>query len=324
MMHRIKHVISLIMAMFLLASGTVLAQKYPSKSVRIVVPNAPGGPSDLVARVLAQKLSEAWGQAVVVDNRPGAGTNLGTEAVVKSAPDGYTLLLVGSTISVNRSLYTNIPFDPITDLAPISMVASTPTVLIVPPNFPANSVAELVQLAKRQPGRLNFASTGVGFTSHLEGEMLNMQAGTKITHIPYRSASQVYTALMTNEVAFYFDGPHVLTTHVRAGKLKALAVTGKTRSSIAPDLPTMVEAGFPEFVVVAWFGTFAPAGTHHDIVSLINAELGRALREPDVQQALNSAGYAPVGTTPEQLASQLKNDVKRWADLIKATGIKAQ
>lgn len=308
----------------LLAAGAAVAQTYPSRPVRIVVPNAPGGPSDLTARVLSQKLSDAWGQAVLVDNRAGAGGNIGLDAVAKSAPDGYTLLLTGSgSIAINPSMYANIPFDPIKDFAPVSLVVSTPLVLAVSPHIPANSVAELVRLAKSQPGRLNYASTGIGNNSHLIAEMLSLQAGIKLVHVTYRSIPQAYAGLMTGEVAILFDTTNILG-QVRAGKLKALAVTGKTRSALAPELPTMMESGLPDFEATAWFGVFAPAGTTPGIVTLVNAELERALEKADVRQKLTGVGFEVVGGSPERLDAQLKADLVRWATLIKAAGIKAQ
>jgi tripartite-type tricarboxylate transporter receptor subunit TctC len=310
-------------AVFIVALQGAHAQTFPEKTVRIIVPNAAGGPSDLVGRLLAQKLTETWGQAVIVENRVGAGGAIGVDAVAKAAPDGYTLLVTNSApIVVNQSLYARIPYDPIKDLAPVSLLASAPMVLTVPAGFPADSVADLIRIAKAEPGKLNFGSLGNGTAPHLAGEMFKAQTGIDILHVPYRSVPQVYAALMVGELSIFFDVTSALA-QVRGGKVKALAVTGKTRTGLAPQIPTLDESGLPDYEIIAWYGLLGPAGISQEIRARVHAGTMHALGQPDVKAKLNAIGFEVVGDTPEKFASHIRTESSRWAQVIRKAGIKA-
>lgn len=312
----------LVATVFILALQSAHAQTFPSKTVRIIVPNAAGGPSDLVGRLLAQKLAEGWGQAVIVENRVGAGGNIGVDAVAKATPDGYTLLVTNSApIVVNQSLYAKIPYDPIKDLAPVSLLASAPMVLTVPPGFPANSVAELIRIAKTEPGKLTFGSLGNGTAPHLAGEMLKAQAGIDILHVPYRSVPQMHVALMVGEVSMFFDVTSVLA-QVRAGKMKALAVTSRMRTGLAPQIPTLAESALADYEIIAWYGLLAPAGISQEIKARLHADTMRVLGQPDVKSKLNGIGFEVVGDTPEKFSAHIQTESSRWANLIRTAGIK--
>ena len=299
------------------------AQTFPTKPVRMIIPNATGGPSDLVGRVLAQKLAESWGQSVVVDNRVGAGGNIGVDAVAKAAPDGYTILVTNSApIVVNQSLYAKVPYDAIRDLTAISLLANSPQILLVPAASPANSVADLIRIAKAEPGKLTFASLGNGTAPHLNGEMFKMQAGVDMLHIPYRSTPQVEAALLVNEVSVFF-GPTTSMQHVQAGKMKALGVTTKTRASVAPNLPTLAELGLPDFEMSGWYGLLGPAGLRGELLAKIHGDSVRVLGTPDMRAKLHGIGFDVVGDSPEHFAAHIKAESARWAAVVKAAGIKA-
>ena len=313
----------LIAAAALLAACIAQAQSFPTKPVRMIIPNATGGPSDLVGRVLAQKLSEAWGQSVVVDNRVGAGGNIGVDAVAKAAPDGYTILVTNSApIVVNQFLYAKVPYDAIRDLTAISMLANSPQILLVPIASPANSLMDLIRIAKDQPGKLTFASLGSGTAPHLNGEILKMQAGVDMLHIPYRSTPQVEAALLVNEVSVFF-GPTSSMQHVLAGKIKALGVTSKIRTPIAPNLPTLAESGLPDFEARSWYGLLGPAGLGGELLAKIHGDTIRVLGSADMRAKLQGIGFDMVGDTPEQFAAHIKTESARWAAVVKAAGIKA-
>ena len=318
-----RHCIRFAAAVLAFVAAGAHAQNFPSKAVRLIVPNAVGGPSDLVGRLMAQKLSEAWGQAVVVENRVGAGGNIGVDSVAKAAPDGYTLLITNSApIVVNQSLYANVPYDPVKDLSAITLLASAPQVLVVPLSFPANSVAELIRLAKAEPGKLTFASLGNGTAPHLAGELFKAQAGVDLLHIPYRSVAQVQAALLVGEVSMFFDVTTVLAL-AQAGKVKALAVTGRTRLNLAPQLPTLAESGLPDYEMSSWYGLLAPAGISRDIRTQLHADVVRVLALPDIQARLRNIGFEAVGNTPEEFSAHVQLESARWAKLIKAIGLRA-
>ncbi|MFM9885093.1 MAG: Bug family tripartite tricarboxylate transporter substrate binding protein [Burkholderiales bacterium] len=305
------------------ASGIAHGQAYPAKTVRVIVPNAAGGPSDLVGRILAQKLAEVWGHAVVVENRVGAGGAIGVDAVAKASPDGYTLLVTNSApIVVNQSLYATIPYDPLTDLAPITLLASAPQVLIVPAASQANSVADLLRIARAEPGKLTFASLGNGTAPHLAGEMFKSQARLDLLHVPYRAVPQVHAALMVNEISMFFDVPTVLA-QVKAGKMKALAVTGRARTTLAPDIPTLAESGLPEYEMGSWYGLMAPAAIARDIRAKVHADALTVLGQADVKAKMIGIGFEVVGNTPEQFAQHIQSESARWAKLIQASGLRA-
>jgi tripartite-type tricarboxylate transporter receptor subunit TctC len=311
------------MALGLAADGAQ-AQTYPSKPIRMVVPFTPGGTTDILARTVGQKMGEAWGQPVVVDNRPGAGGNIGSELVAKSAPDGYTLLMgTISTHAINASLYKRLPFDPTRDFAPVSRVGTLPNILIVHPSVPVKSVKELIELAKSKPGDLNFASSGVGTSLHLSGELFNSMAGVKLVHVPYKGSSPALADLLGGQVKIMFDNLPTALPHVKAGKLRPLAVTGTKRAAVLPEVPTVIESGLPGFEVTSWFAVFAPAKTAKDIITKLNGEIVKILNSADVKEKLTQLGVDAAPTTPEELAAFAKAETEKWGKVGKATGASA-
>jgi tripartite-type tricarboxylate transporter receptor subunit TctC len=306
------------------AVTSVAAQGYPNKPVRIVVPTAPGGGVDILSRLLGQKLSEIHGQQFVIDNRPGAGANIGTALVAKSPADGYTLLTVPSSISISASLYKKLPYDAVKDLAPIALVAATPYFVVLHPSVPAASVRELVKLAKSRPGELTYASGGSGTASHLAGEMLKKMAGIDLVHVPYKGVGPAVTDVLAGHVSLFFAGLPASGSHIKAGKLKAIAVADAKRSSLMPQLPTIAEAGYPGYAVENWLGMLAPAGTPADIISRLNGNIVRMLSTAEVSERLAALGFEPVGSTPEQFAAQLKSEIAKWAKVIQETGVRAE
>lgn len=312
----------LVLALALCAAMPGYAQTgYPDKPVRIVVPFAAGGAVDILTRVLAQPLSQALGQQVVVDPKPGAGGNVGVEHVAKSAPDGYTLVMATTgTHAINPGLYSKLPFDAVRDFRPIGTIASVPNILVVHPSVPAASVAELVALAKAKPGQLNFASFGNGTSNHLSGELLKSEAGIDVVHIPYKSAPQAVADLVAGQVAFAFVNAPLALPQVKAGKLRALAVTGARRSPNVPGVPTMIEAGMPGFVVESWYGLMAPAGTPDEIVQRLHREIVAALQRPEVREAFAKQGADVEPSTPAELAAMVKSGIARWSDVIRRSG----
>jgi tripartite-type tricarboxylate transporter receptor subunit TctC len=307
-----------------LAADDAQAQTYPSKPIRMVVPFTPGGTTDILARTVGQKMGEAWGQPVVVDNRPGAGGNIGSELVAKSAPDGYTLLMgTISTHAINASLYKRLPFDPTRDFAPVSRVGTLPNILIVHPSVPVKSVKELIELAKSKPGDLNFASSGVGTSLHLSGELFNSMAGVKLVHVPYKGSSPALADLLGGQVKIMFDNLPSALPHVKAGKLKPLAVTGAKRAGVLPEVPTVIGSGLPGFEVTSWFAVFAPAKTAKDIITKLNGEIVKILNSADVKEKLTQLGVDAAPTTPEELAAFAKAETEKWGKVVKATGASA-
>jgi tripartite-type tricarboxylate transporter receptor subunit TctC len=296
---------------------------YPSKPVKLVIPFPPGGPLDIVGRAIAQKLTEAWGQSVVVDNRPGAGGNIGADLVAKSAPDGYTILMGAlSTHAVNPSLYSKMPYDAVADFAPITLVAVTPNVLVVNAALPVNSAKEFIAYAKANSGKLAFGSGSNGSAGHLAGELFKVDTGTDITHVPYKGGAPATQALLAGDTQFMFDNLANAMPQVKAGKLKALAVTTAERSKLAPELPTMAEAGLPGFDISTGFGRFAPAGTPRDIIVKWNVEVGKILSSPDMREKLIAQGAEPSPDTPEQFAAFVKSEIPKYAKIIKSSGAK--
>lgn len=307
-----------------LAPGPAQAQvAFPTRAVRIVVSFTAGGTTDIIARLVGAQLSERWGQPVVIDNRPGAGGNIGTEHVVKSPPDGYTLL-VGSVgpLAVNVSLYRNMPYDPRRDLAAITLLAGVPNVLIVRPDFPARNVAELVAEAKRRPGQLSYASTGSGTSSHLSGVMLDRMAGIETMHVPYRGAVAL-NDMLAGRVQFMFATIPSVIEQIRAGQFRALAVSSTTRSRSLPDVPSMVELGYPEFDASSWFGMVAPAATPRSIVNKIADDVHAVLRDPNIERQMVDQGADPVGNGPEAFAAFIDREVNRWSAIVRAANATA-
>jgi tripartite-type tricarboxylate transporter receptor subunit TctC len=304
-------------------AGAQAAAAYPTKPVKLVIPFPPGGPLDIVGRAIAQKLTDAWGQSVVVDNRPGAGGNIGADLVAKSPPDGYTILMGAlSTHAVNPSLYAKMPYDAIADFAPITLVAVTPNVLVVNSALPVNSAKEFIAYAKANSGKLAFGSGSNGSAGHLAGELFKVDTGTDITHIPYKGGAPATQALLAGDTQFMFDNLANAMPQVKAGKLKALAVTTAERSKLAPELPTMAEAGLAGFDISTWFGLFAPAGTPKNIIARWNAEVAKILNSPEMREKLIAQGAEPSPTTPEQFAAFVKSEIPKYAKIIKASGAK--
>ena len=299
------------------------AQAYPAKPIRLVVPFPPGGPLDVIARTIGQKATEDWGQPVIVDNRPGAGGDIGADIVAKSAPDGYTIVMGAlSTHAVNVTLYGNLPYDPIKDFAPIGLVAITPNVLVLNPNVPATSVQELIRYAKANPGKLSFGSGSNGSAGHLAGELFKVDAGVDMVHVPYKGGAPAMQDLLAGQIQLMFDNLANSMPQVKAGKLKALAVTTAKRSSLVPDLPTLTEAGVPNFDIYTWFGLLAPAGTPKDIIAKWNAELVKILGTPEVKERLLAQGAEPAPGSPEQFAALIKSEIPKYAKIVKDSGAK--
>ena len=308
----------------LIAATPVTAQNFPARPIRLVSPFAPGGGNDLVSRTLAQALSKSLGQPVVVDNRPGATTIIGMELVAKAPADGYTLVMSSSTLAINVTLYPKLPYDSIKDFAPVSLVATTPLILAVHPSQPMTSVAELIALAKAKPGELFFPSAGTGDAPHLAAELFNIVAGVKLVHVPYKGAAIGINDLVAGRLALMFGTGPTTLPHVRSGRLRAIAVTGRVRSAVMPDLPTVAESGLPGYEAGSWYGMLAPAHTPKAVLAKLSAENATALSSPEVRENLKAQGVDPVGNTPEQFAVYIKQEIVKWAKVMRAANIKAE
>jgi tripartite-type tricarboxylate transporter receptor subunit TctC len=303
------------------ASGPLSAQAYPAKPIKLVIPFPPGGPLDLAGRAIGQKLQEAWGQPVVVENRPGAGGNIGADAVAKAAPDGYTLVMGAlSTHAVNPHLFAKMPYDALKDFAPVTLVAITPNVLVVNAAVPANTVGELVALARASPGKLSFASGSNGSAGHLAGELFKTLSGIDIVHVPYKGGAPALQDLLGGQVQFMFDNLANSMAQMKAGKLKAFAVTTSKRSALAPELPTMAEAGVTGFDISTWYGILAPAGTPPEVVRKLNGEIVNILGSEDMREKLRAQGAEPAPTSPEQFATFIRAEWSRYAKIVKDSG----
>jgi tripartite-type tricarboxylate transporter receptor subunit TctC len=299
------------------------AQPYPSKPIRFVVPYPAGGPLDTIARLLGAKVAESTKQPVIVDNKPGAGGNIGADIVAKSPADGYTILMGAvATHAINPTLYKSIPYDAIRDFAPVTQVATTPNVLVVHPSVPAANVREFVAYAKANPGKLSFGSGSIGSAGHLAGELFKAMAGVEMTHVPYKGAAPAMQDLVGGQIQLMFDNLASSLTQVKAGRIKALAVTTAKRSQFAPDLPTVAESALPGFDISTWFGVFAPAGTPKAALDTLHAEFTRALAAPDVREKMLALGAEPVGSKPEEFAAYIKAEAGKYAQVIKASGAK--
>ena len=315
----------LLVLLALLSPGLAVAQAYPSKPLRMVVTFAAGGGADFVARALAPKLGDLLGQPVLVDNRPGANGALGADIVAKAAPDGYTLLLgAAGTMVVAPHLGANMPFDTFKDLAPVSLVAISPFVVTLHPSVQANSIRELIALAKANPGKINYGTSGTGGSPQLATELFNSMAGVKLVHVPYKGLAPALTDLMGGQIQVVFADVGLVKGHIAGGKLKGLAVTSAVRTSVMPDMPTVAEAGVPGYAAGTWYGVLAPAGTPADIVSRLNAETRKALANADVRAAFASQGVDPAGDTAEQFAGFMREEFAKWGKVIREAGIKAQ
>lgn len=306
-------------------SATAVEISYPVRPVRFIVPFAPGGSTDTLARTLAQRLSDVLGQQVVVDNRSGGNGNIGTEIVARAPPDGHTILLgYIANLGIGPSLYAKLPYDPVRDFAPVTQLAVSPNILVAHPSLPVKSVRELVAYAKANPQKINYASAAVASLGHLAGELLNSAAGIHMQHVPYKGSGQAVIDLLAGQVQIMFSGMSSVMPHIKAGKLRPLAVTGAQRSPATPDVPTIAEAGYPGFEASAWYGVLAPAGTPKAIVSRLNAEILRVLKIPEVKERLENVGFELVGGTPDAFATYIRSEIEKWARVVKASGIKAE
>ena len=306
----------------LLAAPLAHAQTYPSKPIRWIVPSSAGGGNDFVARLFGAKLTESWGQQVLVDLRPGAAGILGSELLVNSAPDGYTIMIVATGYGLNPSLYKKLPYDTINDFARINLLAFSPNVLVVHPSLPVKSVKELIAFAKKRPGELNYGSSGAGTGGHLSIELMKYMAGLKMTHVPYKGAGASTAAVVSGEIPMLMTAPGAAIPFVKAGRLRALAVGSAKRVKAMPDVPTMAEAALPGYEVDGFYGVLAPAKTPRPIVDKLYAELDRIIKLPDVNKQMEDRGFDPVSYTPEQFTEHVKKEMQKWPPVFKAAGIK--
>jgi tripartite-type tricarboxylate transporter receptor subunit TctC len=304
--------------------GPAQAQEaYPSKPVRLILPFPPGGSTDILGRVVAEQLSARLGQPVVTDNRGGAGGNVGAEAAARAAPDGYTLLFAATTLAISPSLYAKLPYDPVKDLTPISLIATVPNVLITHPAVPARTLQEFIALARAKPGELNYGSGGSGTSNHLGGELFNMVAGVKLVHIPYKGVNLAMNDAMAGNIQLVVIGIPAAAPQIKAGKLRALAVLAPQRSPTLPEVPTVAEAGLPDFDVTTWYGLLAPAGTPRPIVARLNAEIVRVMNAPELKERLAAMAAEPRTTTPEEFAAYIGEEIAKWGDVVRKAGLRA-
>jgi tripartite-type tricarboxylate transporter receptor subunit TctC len=305
-------------------AATAPTTPYPTKPIRIIVPQSAGGSTDLAARVVTQRLSDALGQPIVVDNRPGAGSLNGTETVAKAAPDGYTLLAVAASFTINPSLHEKLPFDPVRDFSAITRLAALPHIVVVQPSLPVKSVRDLVALAKAKPGELNYASSGVATSTHLATELFKYMTGTDMVQVPFKGGAPGVVGLLSGQVQLYFATISTALPHVKAGKIRALAVTTAKRSIVAPEYPTIAEAGVPGYEHASWVGLLAPARTASAVVSKLNGESVKVVNMQDVKTLLLRDGLEPVGDSPEEFSRVIKSEIAKWMKVVKAAGIKPQ
>jgi len=296
---------------------------WPSKPVRLLLPFPPGGPTDILGRIVSDRLSAALGQPVVVENRGGAGGNVGAEAAAKSAPDGYTILLVSNPIAISPSLYTRLNYDPQKDFAPVGLLATVPNVMVTHPSVPAHTLQEFIALAKSKPGGMNFGSGGAGTSNHAAGELFNIVAGVKLVHVPYKGVNLAMNDVLAGQIHLVVIGVPAAGPHIKAGRLRALAVIAPQRLPALPDVPTVAEAGLPNFEVTTWYGILAPAGTPKAIVGRLNAELVRIMRSPELKDRLAAMATEPATGTPEEFADFIKRETAKWAEVVRQAGLKA-
>lgn len=315
----------LIAAVWGLLPPSAWSQNYPTKPIRVIIPFSPGGVQDQIVQLVGPKLTEAWGQQVIMDHRPGAGGVIGNAAGAKAAPDGYTLLMgnFGPT-ALAPSLYARLPYDPVRDFAAITLAITLPDLLLVHPSVPANTVQEFIALARAKPGQLTFSSSGAGSSSHLAAELLKMMAGIDLVHVPYKGTMPALTDTMSGQVQVIFVNVGPALPFVKAGKLKALGVTSAKRTPVVPDLQTLAESGLPGYEIIPWVGFFAPAGTPKDIIAKLNAEIVKVLRNPEVQAAFLAQGAETAPMTREQTEAFLKSEIAKWAKVVKAANIKVE
>jgi len=311
-----------VLALLLLSSFSCWSQSYPARPVKIVVPFAVGGSADVYGRFLAAKLSDSLGQPVVVENRPGGGAVVGTDAVAKSPADGYTILVMSNTHTVNETLIPKKPYDLMKDLAPITGINSQDLLLVINAEVKANNLKEFIALAKSQPGKLNYASSGPGTPYHMAGELFKYMAGVDIVHVPHKGSDQARTAVLGHQVDMMFDAISTIVSHTKGGKLKALGTSGKHRSAVTPDVPTIAEAGVPGYEATIWLGLMAPAATPRPVIDKLNAEVVKVINAPEVKDNWSKQGAVPMGMSPDDFGKFLREDVQKWSKLVKDTGMK--
>ncbi len=316
----------LLIALLVTAAASLAhAQNYPTRPIRFIVPFPPGGGNDVMARVIGQKLTDAFGQQVVIDNRGGAAGNIGTEIAARAAPDGYTLFLGGvGSHGTNPALQAKLPYDPVKDFAPVSQIASASLVVVANNALPAKSISDLVKLAQSRPGQVNYASSGTGSIAHLSVELFNAMAKIKLQHVPYKGTGPALTDLLSGQVQLLFNSALSMLPQIRANRVRALAVTSATRITPLPDVPTIAESGVPGYNVTSWYGVLAPARTPRAIIDKLNAEIAKAVRAPELRERLLSEGAIPVGNSPEQFAAFINSELQRWANVIQDAGIRVE
>jgi tripartite-type tricarboxylate transporter receptor subunit TctC len=300
------------------------SEPYPSKPVRFVLPFPPGGGTDILGRLLSERLAARLGQPVVIENRGGAGGNVGAEAAARSAPDGYTIVLVAPSLTISPSLYKKLAYDPVKDFAPVSLVATVPNVMVTHPSVPARNLAEFIALAKKKPGAMNFGSGGSGTSNHLAGELFNIVAGVRLVHVPYKGVNLAMNDVMSGELQLVVIGIPAAAPHIKAGKLRALAVIDSKRAAALPDVPTAAEAGLPNFEVTTWYGVLAPAGTPRAIVTRLNAEIVAVMHSPEMKERLATMATEPMTSTPEEFADLIRREIAKWAGVVRTAGLKAE
>jgi len=313
-----------LLACLLATAHLALAQDtWPSRPLRLILPFPPGGGTDILGRLIAERLSASLGQPVVVENRGGAGGNVGAEAAAHSAPDGYTIVLVAPSLAISKTLYSKLNYDPVKDFAPISLVATVPNVMITNPAVEAKNLQEFIELARSRPGAMNYGSGGAGTSNHLAGELFNIVTGTKLVHVPYKGVNLAMQGVLAGEIQLVFIGIPAALPHIKAGKLRALALVAPQRSPALPEVPTVAEAGLKDFEVTTWYGILAPAGTPRPIVSRLNAELVKIMHTPDVKERLAGMATDPLTSTPEEFAAYLKQEIAKWGDVVRKSNLKA-
>ncbi|MBI3044796.1 MAG: tripartite tricarboxylate transporter substrate binding protein [Betaproteobacteria bacterium] len=313
----------LMLAVSAVAASPAPAQPYPSRPIRLIVAFAPGGSVDLVSRLVAQKAGEALGQQIVIDNRPGAGGRLSAEIAARATPDGYTLHITSASLVVNAAIYRDLPYHPVKDFTPVTLLASTQNALAATLALPVTSVPDLIALAKKQPGKINYGSTGVGTSGHLTMEMFRSKAGIELVHVPYKAIGQTYTDLFSGRVSLFFPTLPGALPHFRLGKMRLLAVSGAKRSPALPDVPTVAEAALPGFEASTWYPILAPAGAPKAVVNALNRSFVAALNAPEIRKRLDEMGVEPVGSTPAQLAAHIKAELPKWAEVVRISGVRA-
>jgi tripartite-type tricarboxylate transporter receptor subunit TctC len=315
---------ALLCALALLAGHVQAQDAWPAKPIPMILPFPPGGGTDLLGRLIADRLAAALGQPVVTENRGGAGGNVGAEAAARSAPDGYTIVLVAPSLAISPTLYSKLNYDPIKDFAPIALVAQVPNVMITHPSVPATTLAEFIAYARANPGKLNFGSGGLGTSNHLAGELFNLRTGAGLIHVPYKGVNLAMNGVLAGEVHLVFIGVPVPAPHIKAGRLRALAVLARERSPLIPEVPTAAEAGLADFDVTTWYGILAPAGTPRPIIQRLNGELTNMMQAPEIKERLGALGTDPLTSTPEEFGAYIKQEIAKWGDVIRKAGLHAE